>query len=66
MAATYQKSKIIFNALKEVFPSSMCLTDLAVICKCSPQKAWDNLAYLVNRGLVKKTGWGQYCFIGEE
>jgi len=66
MAATYRKSKIIYNTLKEIFPSSMYLSDLAIICNCSPQKAWDNLEYLINRGLVKKAGWGQYCFIGEE
>jgi len=66
MAASYPKSRIIFNTLQEIFPSSMYLSDLAVICNCSPQIAWDNLNYLIDKKLVEKVGRGQYCFIREE
>ena len=66
MPGSYLVRKRTYEILKETFPDSLRLVEIAKLIESTPMKVWDNLGYLIERGLLKKVGRGQYCFIREE
>lgn len=66
MPVGYQTLKTIFDLMEDVYPQEVGPTYVSEILSGSPQKAYEGLKTLCNRGLVEKIKRGKYRLTGKD